>query len=148
LSKVKETLQADLKKAMIEKDNFKRDTIRFLMAALKQIEVDERRVLSDDDIYTIIQKSIKQRNDAAAQYKDANRADLYEKEEAEAEVLEAYLPAQLSDDELKDMIKGAISKLNASSMKDMGAVMGVVKNEAGSSADGKRVSSLVKELLK
>jgi len=148
LSKVKETLQADLKKAMIEKDNFKRDTIRFLMAALKQIEVDERRVLSDDDIYTIIQKSIKQRNDAAAQFKDANRADLYEKEEAEVKVLEAYLPAQLSDDELKEMIKGAISKLNASSMKDMGAVMGVVKKEAGSSADGKRVSSLVKELLK
>ena len=148
MSKVKETLQADLKKAMIEKDNFKRDTIRFLMAALKQIEVDERRVLSDDDIYTIIQKSIKQRNDAAAQFKDANRADLYEKEEAEVKVLEAYLPAQLSDDELKEMIKGAISKLNASSMKDMGAVMGVVKKEAGSSADGKRVSSLVKELLK
>jgi uncharacterized protein YqeY len=148
MSKVKESLQADLKKAMIEKDNFKRDTIRFLMSAIKQIEVDERKELSDDDIYTIIQKSIKQRNDAAKQYKDANRDDLYQKEIAEAKVLEAYLPAQLSDDDLKSMIKSAITKLNASSMKDMGMVMGVVTKEAGSSADGKRISALVKELLK
>jgi uncharacterized protein YqeY len=148
MSSVKDRLKTDLKSAMIAKENFKRDTIRFLMAAIKQIEVDERKELSDDDIYKIIQKSIKQRNDAATQYKDANRDDLYEKEIAEAKILETYLPVQLSADELKEVINNAINQLNASSMKDMGAVMGVVKNQVGSSADGKTISALVKELLK
>ena len=147
VSQVKEVLKSDLKDAMKAKDVFKRETIRFLMSAIKQIEVDERRELSDDDIYKIIQKSVKQREDAAKQYKDAGREDLYEKETKEAALIKAYLPQQLSQDELKQIVSDIISKSGASSMKDMGGVIKQVMAEVGSRADGKSVSNIVKELL-
>ena len=147
MSQVKEVLKSDLKDAMKAKDVFKRETIRFLMSAIKQIEVDERRELSDDDIYKIIQKSVKQREDAAKQYKDAGREDLYEKETKEAALIKAYLPQQLSQDELKQIVSDIISKSGASSMKDMGGVIKQVMAEVGSRADGKSVSNIVKELL-
>ena len=148
MSSVKEILKADLKAAMMAKDNFKRDTIRFLMAAIKQVEVDERIEMDDTRIYKLIQKSLKQRDDAAMQFKDAGRDDLYAKEIAEADILKVYMPKQLSEDELKVLINGVISDLGASSMKDMGAVMKEVSSQVGSSADGKTVSMLVKDLLK
>ena len=148
MSSVKEILKADLKAAMMAKDNFKRDTIRFLMAAIKQVEVDERIEMDDTGIYKLIQKSLKQRDDAAMQFKDAGRDDLYDKEMAEADILKVYMPKQLSDDELKVLINGVISDLGASSMKDMGGVMKEVSSQVGSSADGKTVSMLVKDLLK
>ena len=147
MSSLKETLKSDLKAAMIAKENFKRDTIRFLMAAIKQIEVDERIELDDDAITKVIQKSLKQREDAANQYKDAGRSDLHDKEVAEAEILKVYLPKQLDDDALKTVISETINTLGASGMKDMGRVMKDVSEKVGTSADGKRVSSLVKELL-
>jgi uncharacterized protein YqeY len=147
MSAVKAKLEQDLKEAMKSKDVFKRETIRFLMSAIKQVEVDERKSLSDDDIYKIIQKSIKQREDAAKQYREADRADLYEKEEREAELLKNYLPAQLSDAELKSIIEEAIAKTGACGMKDMGKVMKTVTQEVGSGADGKRISTMVKQLL-
>lgn len=147
MASAKETLKSDLKAAMIAKENFKRDTIRFLMAAIKQIEVDERIELDDDAIYKVIQKSLKQREDAAKQYKDAGREDLHDKEIAEAEILKVYLPKQLDDGDLKALISQSITALGASSMKDMGRVMKEVNEKVGSSADGKRVSALVKELL-
>jgi len=147
MASAKETLKSDLKAAMIAKENFKRDTIRFLMAAIKQIEVDERIELDDDAIYKVIQKSLKQREDAAKQYKDAGRKDLHDKEIAEAEILKVYLPKQLDDGDLKALISQSITALGASSMKDMGRVMKEVNEKVGSSADGKRVSALVKELL-
>ena len=148
MSSVKEQLKSDLKAAMIAKENFKRDTIRFLMAAIKQIEVDERIEVDNDGIYKIIQKSLKQREDAAKQYQEAGRDDLYNKEVAEAEILKVYLPKQLSLDELSTIIKAVIQKSGATGMKDMGKVMKMVSLEVGSSADGKTVSTLVKELLK
>ena len=148
MSSVKEILKADLKAAMMAKDNFKRDTIRFLMAAIKQVEVDERIEMDDTGIYKLIQKSLKQRDDAAMQFKDAGRDDLYDKEIAEADILKVYMPKQLSEDELKVLINGVISDLGASSMKDMGGVMKEVSSQVGSSADGKTVSMLVKDLLK
>jgi len=114
MSQVKEKLKDDLKSAMKAKDVFKRETIRFLMSAIKQVEVDDRRELSDDDIYKIIQKSIKQREDAANQYKDAGREELYEKEINEANLLKDYLPKQLNNNELTDIIKNVISKNGAS----------------------------------
>jgi uncharacterized protein YqeY len=147
MGSVKDTLKSDLKAAMIAKENFKRDTIRFLMAAIKQIEVDERIELDDDAIYKVIQKSLKQREDAAKQYKDAGRDDLYDKEVAEAEILKIYLPKQMDDEALRNLINDAIKSLDAQGMKDMGRVMKYVNEKVGSSADGKRVSTLVKELL-
>ncbi len=144
---VKERLKSDLVKAMKEKDSFTKDCIRFLMSAIKQVEVDQRVELSDNDIYKIIQKSIKQREDAAKQYKDANRDDLYNKELKEAEILKRYLPKQLSDDEIATITKEIIDKLSATSLKDMGKVMKAVTSKIGAGADGKRVSTIVKQLL-
>ncbi len=148
MSKVKELLKEDLKVAMKTKDVFKRETIRFLMSALKQVEVDERRELSDDDIYKIIQKSIKQREDAATQYKEAGREDLYKKEFDEANLLKDYLPKQLDEDELKTIISQVITDSGAESMKDMGNVIKLTMEQVGTSTDGKTVSTLVKMLLK
>ena len=147
MSSVKEVLKADLKAAMIAKENFKRDTIRFLMAAIKQVEVDERIEMDDDGIYKLIQKSLKQRDDAATQFKEAGRDDLYEKEMAEAEVLKVYMPKQLDNDALKAIISAAITDTGASSMKDMGKVMNPAKQKIGGSADGKRINEMVKKLL-
>ncbi len=147
MGSVKAKLQRDLKDVMKAKDTFKRETIRFLMSAIKQVEVDERRELSDDDVYKIIQKSVKQREDAARQYREADRADLYEKEEQEAELLKSYLPRQLNEEELKALVSEVIAETGASGMKDMGKVIKEVMAKAGSSADGKRVSGVVKELL-
>jgi uncharacterized protein YqeY len=132
---------------MVAKDNFKRDTIRFLMSAIKQVEIDERVELSDNDIYKIIQKSIKQRDDAAKAYKAANREDLYEKEVNEANLIKEYLPKQLSSDELRPIIQKIVDKTEAKSMKDMGKVIKLTQEEVGSSADGKTISSIVKEIL-
>jgi uncharacterized protein YqeY len=147
MSQVKELLKEDLKVAMKAKDVFKRETIRFLMSALKQVEVDERRELSDDDIYKIIQKSIKQREDAATQYKEAGREELYEKEIKESILLKNYLPKQLEEDELKEIISQIIAKNGATGMKDMGNVIKLTMVKVGAGADGKSVSNIVKELL-
>ncbi|MBP6497075.1 MAG: GatB/YqeY domain-containing protein [Campylobacteraceae bacterium] len=147
MSQLKIKLQEDLKEAMKSKDNFKRDTIRFLMSALKQIEVDERKELSDEDIFKIIQKSLKQREDSATAFKEAGREDLYEKEVNEANVLKAYLPKQLSDSELKVIIAKHIQAVGATSLKEIGKIMPLVLAECAGVADGKRINMVIKELL-
>ena len=147
MSKLKEKLQQDLKDAMKAKDNVTRDTIRFLMSSLKQIEVDERKELSDEDIVKIIQRSIKQREDSMKQYKDAGRDDLYEQELVGVQILKKYLPKQLDDDELKAVVLNIIKQTSASSMKDMGKVMGLTIKQTAGRADGKRINNIVKELL-
>ena len=144
---IKDRLKRDLKEAMVNKDSFKRDTIRFLNAAIKQIEVDERRELSDDDIVKIIQKSIKQREDAAKQYQEASRDDLYQKETKEANLLKEYLPKQLEIGEIKEIVTNIINETGAKNMKDMGNVMKIATQKIGSRSDGKTVSSVIKELL-
>ncbi len=144
---LKEQLQNDLKSAMKNKDTFKRDTIRFLMSAIKQVEVDTRKELSNEDIIKIIQKSVKQREEAAAQYKEGGREDLYEKEMKEAQILKSYLPRQLSDEELEAKLKKIIDEVGATSMKDMGKVMGVATKRLAGVADGKRINQITKKLL-
>ena len=144
---VKEELKSDLIKAMKAKDVFVRETIRFLMSAIKQVEVDERIELSDDDIYKVIQKSIKQREDAASQYKEANRNELHDKEVKEAELLKQYLPKQLSDDEVTSIAQEAIKEIGATSPKEMGKVMKIVTSKTGAGAEGKRISQIVRKLL-
>lgn len=147
MSQVKAKLQEDLKVAMKEKDQFKRDTIRFLMSAIKQVEVDERKTLSDDDIYKIIQKSVKQREEAVKQYREAGRDDLADKEEKEAVLLKSYLPEQLDEEALRKIVAETIAESGATSMKEMGSVIKSVMAKVGSRADGKSVSAIVKELL-
>ena len=140
-------LKDDLKVAMREKDNLKRDTIRLVMSSIKQIEVDERREVTDEDVLKIIQKGIKQREDAINFAKDGGRDDLVEQNQKEIDILKNYLPKQLSDDELKSIIIDIIEKVGATSMKDMGKVMGVATKELSGKADGKRINQIVKEIL-
>lgn len=147
MSQLKMKLQDDLKEAMKNKDAFKRDAIRFLMSALKQIEVDERKELSDEDIMKIIQKSLKQREDAISAFQEAGRNDLVEKETAEASLLKSYLPQQLSDDELKAIIQKHIAALGISSMKEIGKLMPVILSECAGVADGKRINLIAKSML-
>lgn len=140
-------IKSDIKDAMRAKDVLKRDTLRNIQAVVKQIEVDERREVTDTDMEAILVKYAKQREDAKAQFKDAGREDLVEKEEAELVIVKAYLPEQMSDEELEATIKEIVSKLGASSMKDMGKVMGSAKSTIGSKADGGRINLCVKALL-
>jgi len=145
--RLKEQISNDIKTAMKEKNAPLRDALRLLTSAMKQIEVDERKELSDEDIIKIIQKQVKQRNDAMTQYRDAGREDLYEKEASEAAIFETYLPKQLSDDELETAIKAIIAQVGAETMKDIGKVMGAASKTLGAQADGKRINECAKKLL-
>jgi uncharacterized protein YqeY len=144
---LKERIKNDLKSAMRAKDNATRDTLRNLQAAIKQIEVDERRELSDADVEAVLMKYAKQREDAKAQFAQGGREDLVAKEEAELEVVRRYLPEPMSDEELEATLRNIIEKTGAQSMKDMGKVMGAAKAEIGSRADGGKISAVVKKLL-
>ena len=144
---LRERINQDLKDAMKAKDTKKRDALRLLMSAFKQIEVDERKELSDDDVIKIIQTQVKRRNDSASQFKDANRDDLMQIELGEIAIYTPYLPAQLNDNELEDALKNIISKVGALTIKDIGKVMGVASKELSGLADGKRINDCVKVLL-
>ncbi|WP_418640458.1 GatB/YqeY domain-containing protein [Sulfurimonas sp. ST-27] len=144
---LRETINQDVKNAMKAKDTKKRDALRLLTSAFKQIEVDERKELSDEDVIKIIQTQVKRRNDAASQYKEAGREDLMQIELDEIAYYEVYLPKQLSDEELQNKIKTIIEKTGASSMKEMGKVMGMASKELAGRADGKRISDAVKKAL-
>ena len=144
---LKERIKNDIKAAMRAKETAKRDTLRNLQAAIKQIEVDERRELDDADVEAILMKYAKQREDAKAQFADAGRDDLVAKEEAELLIVKSYLPEPLSDEALEEIIKTVIADTGAQSMKDMGKVMGAAKAKVGSRADGGRINQVVKKLL-
>jgi len=144
---LKEQIKEDIKAAMRAKETAKRDTLRNLQAAIKQIEVDERRELDDADVEAILMKYAKQREDAKAQFADAGRDDLVAKEEAELLIVKSYLPEPLSDEALEEIIKAVIADTGAQSMKDMGKVMGAAKAKVGSRADGGRINQVVKKLL-
>ena len=140
---IREQILADIKEAMKAKDEFKRDTLRTLNAALKQVEVDQRIEMTDEVVLPLLQKEIKKRADSVELYLKGAREDLAKKEQSEIELIKAYLPAQLSDDELKEKIKGIIEKVG----KNLGAVMKMAKDEIGASAEAKRISMIAKELL-
>jgi len=144
---LKETLKEDLKTAMRDKEIVKRDSIRAINTMIKQIEVDNRIELGDEDIIKLIQKGIKQREEAISQYSTAGRTDLVEKEQEQIDVFAFYLPKQLSDAELETIIKTIITQTGATSMKDMGKIMNPAKEQIGGSADGKRINDMVKKLL-
>jgi len=144
---LKEQIKNDIKDAMRAKETVKRDTLRNIQAAIKQIEVDERRDVSDADVEAILMKYAKQREDAMAQFKEAGRDDLVEKEEAELALVQTYLPEPMDDAELESVLKEVIASVGAESMKDMGKVMGAAKAAIGSRADGGRINIAVKKLL-
>lgn len=139
----REQILADIKEAMKAKDEFKRDTLRTLNAALKQVEVDQRIEMTDEIVLPLLQKEIKKRADSVELYIKGAREDLAKKEQGEIELIKAYLPAQLSDEELKEKIKKIIERAG----KNLGAVMKMAKDEIGASAEAKRISMIAKELL-
>ena len=144
---VREQILEDIKTAMKSGDTVRRDALRMLNSTLKQIEVDERITLSDERVFSVLQTEIKRRNESAAQYKAGGREDLAQKELGEAEIIGAYLPKQLSDDELSAALSALLSELGATSAKDMGRVMKAAKEKFGASVDGKRLSEAVKSAL-
>lgn len=138
----------DMKTAMRAKETFRLGTIRMLLAAMKQKEVDERVTLTDADVLSILNKMIKQRRESIAQFRDAKRLELAEKEEQEIAMLTAYLPAQLSDQEIDQLIDEAIKTSGATLMKEMGAVMAIIRPKAQGRADMAKVSEKIKSKLK
>ena len=144
---LKEKLNEDLKQAMRDKEVVKRDSIRAINTMVKQVEVDERRVLDDAEVIKLVQRGIKQREEAISQYRAASRDDLVQKEQEQVDVFMLYLPKQLSDVELENGMKEIISEVGATSLKDMGKVMGVASKKFAGVADGKRINEMVKKLL-
>ena len=144
---LKEKLNEDLKQAMRDKEVVKRDSIRAINTMIKQIEVDERKELNDEDVIKLIQKGIKQREESISQYKAASRDDLVEQEQAQVDVFMLYLPAQVSEEELEAGMKEIIAEVGATSMKDIGKVMGNATKKFAGVADGKRINEMVKKLL-
>ncbi len=144
---LKEQIKSDVKDAMRAKEVVKRDTLRNIQASIKQIEVDERRDVTDADVEAILVKYLKQREDAKMQFSDAGREDLVAKENVEIAIIQAYLPEPLDDTELEATLKEIITTVGATSMKDMGKVMGAAKAAIGSKADGGRINGMVKKLL-
>jgi uncharacterized protein len=136
-----------MKAAMRAKESARLSTIRLLLAAIKQREVDERIELDDTAVLGVIEKMIKQRRESIAQFEKASRNDLADAEKAEVTVLSAYLPAQMSDAEIQKEIDSVISATGAAGAKDMGKVMGALKSKLAGKADMGKVSSLVKSRL-
>lgn len=144
---LKQKLQEDLKTSMKNKDTLRKSVITLIRSSIKQVEVDKRIELNDDDVIDIISKQLKQRNDSLEQFLDAGREDLVEETRSEIEVLKEYLPQQLSEEELNEIVKQTISEVEATSMKDMGKIMSVIKPKTKGRADGKLINKLVKENL-
>ena len=144
---LKEQLKEDLKTAMRDKDVVKRDSIRSINTMIKQIEVDERKDLNDEDIIKLIQKGIKQREEAITQYAAASSDDLVAKEQEQIDIFMLYLPTQASDEELEAGMKEIIAQTAATTMKDIGKVMGAASKKFAGVADGKRINEMVKKLL-
>ena len=147
MSALKDTLSQATKEAMKARDKDRVATLRMVNAELKRIEVDERRELSDEDIFTVLNKMLKQRKDAWQQFTDASREDLAAIEAYEITVIEGFLPAQMEGDELEEFVTGLLAKSGAQGMQDMGKVMGIASKVMAGKADGKTISSIVRQKL-
>jgi len=144
---LKARIQEDMKAAMRGGDKARLAAIRLIMAAIKQREVDERIELDDAQVTAVLDKMVKQRRESIEQYEKAGRTDLVDKEKAELEVIQTYLPEPLSEDEINALIDEAIAETGASSIKDMGKVMGLLKPKLAGRADMGAVSGKVKARL-
>ncbi len=144
---LKDQITEDMKTAMRAKDSARLGTIRLLQAAMKQKEVDERVILDDAAVVAIVDKLIKQRKDSIAAFTQADRQDLADREAAEIQVLQAYLPARLSADEIAAEVRAVVAELGASGPGDMGKVMGAVKTRLAGKAEMAAVSAAVKAAL-
>lgn len=144
---LKEKLMEDLKSAMKNKEEVRKNTIQMVRAGILQIEKDKGIQVEDEKILEIIAKEVKTKKDALKDFEKANRQDLIEQTNEEIEVLQKYLPKQLSREEIKAELEQIISKIGATTMKDMGAIMKEAKAKMGASADGKTINEVAKEIM-
>ena len=144
---LKEQILADMKTCMREKDSSRLESIRMLRAAIQRQEVDTRTKLNDEQVLGVIQKMLKQSQDAVKQFNDGDRPDLAEKEQVLIDHLMEYMPEQMDDSELEALINDAIQSTGAENMKDMGKVMGLVKSKVAGRADMGAVSGKIKAIL-
>ncbi len=144
---IKAKLQAALKEAMIAKDNQRRDVIRVLTSAIKQVEVDSQKTLSAEDVVAVLQKEAKKRRESIDEAAKLGRAEIVEREKQELAILEEFLPRQLSREEIAAIVREVIAQTGVTSAKEMGKLMGVLMPRVKGLADGKLVNEVVKELL-
>lgn len=144
---MEEKIKEDLKQAMLAKNEIATSALRMLISEITNTKIQKGDAFSEQDILTVVQKELKKRKEAAEGFRKGSREELAQKEEAEAEVLEKYLPEQLSDEELTKLVEDSINKLGAKEIKDMGRVIGDVMSQAQGKADGSKISALVKEKL-
>ena len=147
MSALNDRIKEAMKDAMRAKDKARLSTIRLILSAIKQVEVDTRAELDDTAILAILDKMVKQRRESIKQYEDAGRQELADVEYAEIEVLQEFLPKPLTDDEIAELIEQAISSTGAESIKDMGKVMGILKPQLQGRADMGQVSGKIKSRL-
>ena len=146
---LKETLTNDLRNAMRQRDNVKRDTIRLLLSAIGYEEKAQRTdALEDDTVMQVLSKQAQQRRESIEAYQKGNRPDLVAKEEAELVIVSEYLPQPLTADEIQVIVQSAIAEVNATGPQDMGKVMGKIMPQVRARADGKQVSTLVSQTLR
>ena len=146
-SPLKQRIQEDVTAAMRARDKPRLSALRLVTAAIKQLEVDSRTELDDPDVLTVLEKMLKQRRDSLQQYTDAGRQDLADQESYEIAIIEAYMPEALPAEELVRLIDAAIAETGATSMRDMGKVMGLLKSQVQGRADLGAVSGTVKQKL-
>ena len=144
---LKDKLMDDLKSSMKNKDTLRKNTVTMVRAAIKQIEVDERRDLSDEDILDIIAKQLKEKRAAIEEFKKGSRDDLVDLTNSEIEILLEYLPKQLTEEELEQIVSETIKEINATSMKDIGLIMKAVMPKVKGVADGNMVNKVVKKIF-
>lgn len=145
---LREKIMNDMKNAMREKDQVRLDSIRFLQAAIKNREIEARpNPITPDDVMAVIKKLVKQRKESIEQYQNANRQDLVDKETSELKILEAYLPSQMSREQIEKIVTETVAELKASSIKDMGPVMKAVSAKTQGAADNKLVSEIIRSKL-
>jgi uncharacterized protein YqeY len=144
---IKTQLNDSMKDAMKSGDEVRKRTVRMVLAAIKQAEVDKRAELDDVAVIALLQKEVKNRRESAEEAKKANREDLIEANEAEIKVLEAFLPKAMPEEELKAIVQAAIAEVGASTMADMGKVMKIVMGKVAGRAPNDKISATVRELL-
>ena len=145
---LREKILADIKAAMIAKDSVKLNTLRFLQSAIKNKEIDSRpEPITGDDVMAVVKKLIKQRKESIEQFQNAGRKDLVDQEAAELKVMEVYLPAQMTKEQIEAVVTEVIAATGAKTIKDMGTVMKEVQAKTGGSADGRTLSEVIKAKL-
>ncbi|MGN6483140.1 MAG: GatB/YqeY domain-containing protein [Thermomicrobiales bacterium] len=140
-------LETDMKQAMRDKDTETRDALRYVLAMVKNAEIDKRAPLTSDEEIALLRTQVKQRQDSIEQFRNGGREDLAAREEIQVAIIERYLPQQMTDEELATFVRAGIAETGAAGPKDMGKVMGALNRQTGGRVDGRRLSAAVKDAL-